>query len=412
MITQHLCNDSALGFCYNGMDIWFGRNKMQKITRLPAMPIAVSDPYFSIWSAADKPTDCDTTHWTGAEKPLHAMISVDGRRMRLLGLGGEAAMTLAGAEVTATKTKYTYEEAGVRATLSFTTPLLLTDPDVLSAGVTYVDMAYACIDGATHDVEFYFRASSQLCYDGATAPAMAADAFDLNGLTAACVAQRRQKPLSHSGDHITIDWGALYVAARAEVKADEHGILAKSKGDLSLILAYEDVAAINYFGRMTPAWYYRNGKTFMEMLAEMDARKGELMACCADFDAQLAADAERAGGTDYALVCAASYRHSVGAHKLIADENGEMAFLSKENDSNGCIGTVDVSYPSIPLYLLYNPEFVRAMCRPILRFANMRGPLSPGHGPGLRRHGPPRRHERRDAPGLLPLSGLPGRLRL
>ena len=48
-----------------------------------------------------------------------------------------------------------------------------------------------------------------------------------------------------------------------------------------------------------------------------------------------------------------------------------MVFLSKENDSNGCIGTVDVSYPSIPLYLLYNPEFVRAMCRPVLRFAQL-----------------------------------------
>ena len=55
----------------------------------------------------------------------------------------------------------------------------------------------------------------------------------------------------------------------------------------------------------------------------------------------------------------------------IADENGEMVFLSKENDSNGCIGTVDVSYPSIPLMLMYNPELVRALCRPILRFANM-----------------------------------------
>ncbi len=344
---------------------------MHSITRLPAMPIAVSDPYFSIWSAADKPTDCDTTHWTGAEKPLHALISVDGRRMRLMGLGGDAAMTLVGAEVTATKTKYTYEDAGVRATLIFTTPLLLSDPDVLSAGVTYVDIAAESIDGASHDVECFFRASSQLCFDGATSPAMAADAFDLNGLAAACVGQRRQKPLSHSGDHITIDWGTLYLAARAELKADEHGILARAEGGLSLLLAYDDVAAINYFGRMTPAWYARNGKTVMEMLAEMDARRGELMARCETFDAQLAADAERVGGADYALVCAASYRHSVGAHKLIADENGEMAFLSKENDSNGCIGTVDVSYPSIPLYLLYNPEFVRAMCRPILRFANM-----------------------------------------
>ena len=48
-----------------------------------------------------------------------------------------------------------------------------------------------------------------------------------------------------------------------------------------------------------------------------------------------------------------------------------MAFLSKENDSNGCIGTVDVSYPSIPIFLKYCPELVNALCRPVLEFASM-----------------------------------------
>jgi hypothetical protein len=38
------------------------------------------------------------------------------------------------------------------------------------------------------------------------------------------------------------------------------------------------------------------------------------------------------------------------AHKMIADEDGEAVLLSKENDSNGCIGTVDVSYPSSPRF--------------------------------------------------------------
>ncbi len=344
---------------------------MATCTRLPAMPLVVSDPYFSIWSAADRPTDCDPTHWTGTEKPMRAYLSVDGRKMRLLGFGDQAPMTLVGADVTATQTRYIYEDAGVRATLSFTTPLLLDDPDVLSAGATYVDLSVTPIDGAAHEVACFFNISSKLCYDGATAPAMAFDAYNLDGLSIASVGQRRQKPLCHSGDHITIDWGNLFLAAHAELTGDENGIAAASKDALSLILAYDDIASINYFGRMTPAWYARAGKTVVQMLAEMDARRAELMARCAAFDAQMAADAEKIGGADYALICAASYRQSVGAHKLIADEAGEMAFLSKENDSNGCIGTVDVSYPSIPLYLLYHPEFVRAMCRPILRFANM-----------------------------------------
>ena len=74
---------------------------------------------------------------------------------------------------------------------------------------------------------------------------------------------------------------------------------------------------------------------------------------------------------DYLNVLYASLRQSIAAHKLVKDRNGEVLFLSKECGSNGCIATVDVSYPSVPLYLLYNPELVKGMMRPILKFARM-----------------------------------------
>ena len=51
-------------------------------------------------------------------------------------------------------------------------------------------------------------------------------------------------------------------------------------------------------------------------------------------------------------------------------------FVSKECHSNGCAATVDVSYPSIPLFLLYNPELVRGMMRPVFKFARRNRHLS------------------------------------
>ena len=61
----------------------------------------------------------------------------------------------------------------------------------------------------------------------------------------------------------------------------------------------------------------------------------------------------------------------MGAHKLVKDKQGKPLFLSKECHSNGCLATVDVSYPSIPLFLLYNPVLVEGMMRPIYKFAKM-----------------------------------------
>jgi hypothetical protein len=51
----------------------------------------------------------------------------------------------------------------------------------------------------------------------------------------------------------------------------------------------------------------------------------------------------------------------VAAHKLVETPNGELALFSKENFSNGCLGTVDITYPSIPMFLLYNTELAKAL---------------------------------------------------
>jgi len=64
-----------------------------------------------------------------------------------------------------------------------------------------------------------------------------------------------------------------------------------------------------------------------------------------------------------------AYRHSLGAQKIVADANGMPLMFSKENFSNGSIGTVDVMYPCSPLLLYYSPAMMKATLQPIFAYA-------------------------------------------
>lgn len=351
---------------------------MSEITRLPALPVFTNDPYFSIWCPADRLTDVDTAHWSGPRKPVRGAAVIDGVTYRFLGRGEGEAMELLSQRVTATATVARYRAGGVRLTLTLRTPMLPEEPDVFSIPASFMDWTLESEDGAAHEVKLRVSASARLCYDGDEAPQMEYDTFALGAMRAGMLGQLRQKPLSHSGDHVTIDWGYLYLAGEGTAEASPLGLVfektlrvAKEAVRAHLIVAYDDVLSILYFGHACKAWYARGGKTIVQAIAELEADYDALTARCEALDARVAADALAAGSEDYVLIAAAAWRHTFAAHKLIATPAGEMAFLSKENDSNGCIGTVDVSYPSIPLFIKYAPELVNAMCRPVLEYASM-----------------------------------------
>lgn len=207
-----------------------------------------------------------------------------------------------------------------------------------------------------------------------------------------------QPVLEKRGDDIRIDWGYFYLstagyegkigayskevpfAKESRERELPHGeesemtfvfaenTLDPDEGAL-FTFAYDDIESIVYFGKRLKSYWNRDGG---DILAEIEKAFADYDFCYLKsgmFSDRLFIDAVKAGGEGYAELLMLAYRQVLAAHKLVLDEDGSILYISKECHSNGCAATVDVSYPSIPLFLLYNPELVRGMMRPVMRYA-------------------------------------------
>lgn len=381
--------------------------------RPPAAPLIAHDPYFSVWSTADRLNQEVTKHWTGTDQPITGLIRVDGKVLRFL--GGAARWTAQvpllqqkSQRLTPTRTLYTFAGEGIELDLTFLTPALAGDMETLARPVTYLVFDVRSTDGRAHKVRIYVDASSQLAVDTPAQKAMWSR-HRVGDLEVIRLGSLDQRMLTRSGDNLRIDWGYFYLAAPtpavtlgttarlrtlysgtldlpashdlenpeqtdrdvsvAAVALDLDVPAAGSGASRYLMAAYDDIYSLEYFRRPVRPWWRRNRATAEDLLTGAAVNFSALRQRCERFDAELTADMVRAGGPKYAAIATLAYRQTLAAHKLVADFDGAALHFSKENFSNGCMGTVDVIYPAAPLFLLLNPKLVEAQLRPVLDYA-------------------------------------------
>ena len=378
--------------------------------RPPVVPLVTHDPYFSIWSMADRLTDIDTRHWTGVDQPLAGLIRIDNVAYRYMGADPRQvpAMQQVSLQVTPLHTIYTFETAGVRLQVTFFTAALPNDLDALARPVDYLTWSVTSTDSRPHTVDLLLDVS----------PVVAVNTNDqdvtwgrsvIPGMQVLRVGSRDQRVLNREGDNLRIDWGYFYLAVPDQPGATlatvnngiqsfvRSGSLAQSDDmDMPLeprnraahlavafhaeaspaspvnrhvLLAYDDGYSIEYLGRKLRPYWRRDGQTAAGMLAVSEAQYQSLEDRGKHFDAELTSDLARVGGKDYAWLATLAYRQTFAAHGFAVDVDDTPMLFPKENFSNGCISTVDVLYPSSPFFLFFNPALLEAQLKPVLEYS-------------------------------------------
>jgi hypothetical protein len=379
--------------------------------RPPAAPLVTSDPYLSVWSEADHLTDDVTRHWTHRRQALTSLIRVDGTARRLMGDEPKslAAMPQTGLEVTPTRSIYQFEDSKIHVTLTFMTAALPEDLEVLARPLSYITWSARAVDGAAHEVSIYDGTSSELAVNEPEEKVNWARE-KAGSLTLLRAGTAQQAVLGSCGDDHRINWGWVYAAARtrqatsslggsqalleAFVRDGElpgqddsrmpravsndppalaflfHlGAVAAKPVTRQVMVAYDEIDSIEYFGRKLRPYWRRNGQTPASLLRAAEKEFPRLEKRCAEFDRELTEDLTRAGGARYARMAALAYREALAACGLAADANNQPLLFTKENTSNGDIATVDVIFPMDPVWILLSPTLAKCSLAPVLSYA-------------------------------------------
>ncbi len=382
--------------------------------RAPATPLVVHDPYFSIWSMSDRLTDSTTRHWTGTRQPLNGLVRVDAKTYRYLGdANGEIpALEETHREITPTRTIVNLQSPEIELKLTFLTPAFPDDLAVMARPVTYLTWDVKSRDGATHNIALYLDADGNTAVNHPNETVTWSRA-EIQGLHLLRVGSSRQVMLQDWGDNVRINWGYFYMGipvgedtesvAGNESYRDDFVKTGKIPADDDLdqprmpqsrypsppalnvllplggvgatvvtrhvLLGYDDVYSVEYLRQKLLPYWRKEFSSFGALMKAAERDYPAMQQRAEQYDAELSQDLRKAGGADYAAIATLAFRQAIAAHKLVMDDAGVPFFMPKENFSNGSISTVDVLYPSSPMFLLLNPKLVQAQLEPVVRYA-------------------------------------------
>src|SRR5690606_21017081 len=217
-------------------------------------------------------------------------------------------------DVHATQTMYRFDCDGVELRVTFTSPLLMDDLDLLARPVSYISYEVMAKDGKEHDVKIHQEVSSDIAVYMSDQQEVEGRVYQNNGLSVMKVGTVEQPILQKGADDMRIDWGYLYVAAPSgndvrqflsgyNEEKNESTYRGKSLSlhtEISLgavgaipvkrflAIGYDEVYAIQYFNTDLRPWWNKNGDRQFETQLHAAVNDYEkLMQQCVDFNRML-----------------------------------------------------------------------------------------------------------------------------
>ncbi|MEZ4902961.1 MAG: DUF5127 domain-containing protein [Spirosomataceae bacterium] len=191
--------------------------------------------------------------------------------------------------INATQTAYTFTCGKVDLALTFTSPLLINELDILARPVSYINTQIKSNDGGTHTVSVYLGASTNIANTNATQE-ITASQYQANGLEILKAGTTEQPILQKKGDDLRIDWGYMYIGVEKNSKATQSissgledvfnpiqnkklmgqnlmlntvidaGQVGTTAKEQLFLLGYDDIHPIQYFGTNLKPWWNQQGE--------------------------------------------------------------------------------------------------------------------------------------------------------
>ncbi|KAJ5319775.1 hypothetical protein PENANT_c026G10365 [Penicillium antarcticum] len=376
----------------------------------PSYPLAVRNPYLSVWMPSDRVQRLpysEPQFWAGQDLTWSVIVRVDGQAYSLMGVpspeaSGILPAIVRRAEFTATHSVFDLMAGSVEVTLDFLSPV--SPSNYLRQSLPFSYLTVHVSESKGHKIQVYsdidarwtgqagrsqrdFEKRDGLAIYSLTVEdaSLYAEADDMALWGQAILASRPSNfstitALSGNPEKVRGEFakvGALSgeddTWSDGSVVALVHDLGHVTDGlSVNFVVGYEREAAINYLGEAYTGYYRAEYPTTSSTLSFFLDDYGSALLESWKLDMEIVTLSAAAAGPKYADIIALSTRQAYGGIDLTIPNNtldtkNVLAFI-KELSSDGNINTIDVIMPAFPIYFVMDPDYIRLLLEPVMKY--------------------------------------------